>query len=345
MMLADFGAEVTAIRRPGKVNAFDPSEGMQRGKHNMDVDLKTAEGVALVRQLAAMADVFLESSRPGVMERLGLGPDLLLADNPRLIYTRLTGWGQSGPYSAKAGHDLNYLAISGALGVSGQDRPTVPPAMFGDISNGSYMAAFGIVAALFDRVGTGKGQIVDAAICDGAAFGMAGIFSEMKSGMFSGELGTHVLSGHAPFYRSYRCADGKWYSVGAIEPQFYAAFLGAMGLEDVDPSPHAQWSTAEWDSLRARLDVQFATESRDAWAQRFADVDACTAPVLNVDELDSDPHLRARGTIIRQKDGSLRSAPAPRLSAYPDLYDVGHPRDSKTDVKEVGEAQPSVATA
>lgn len=325
MMLADFGAEVIAIRRPGPVTAFDPSEGMRRGKQMLEIDLKDPVGLAQVRQMAADADVFLESARPGVMERLGLGPDELIALNPRLVYARLTGWGQSGPYAHKAGHDLNYLAISGALGVSGQERPTVPPALFGDIGNGSYLLAFGIAAALLDRTRTGKGQVIDAAICDGAAFGMAGIFSETRSGMFDGQLGTHVLSGHAPFYRSYRCADGKWFSVGAVEPKFYQAFLETMGLDDVDRSVHGQWSRKNWDGLRDQLDALFATAPRSEWERRFADVDACTAPVLDVEELAHDPHLMARGVVVRQADGTLRSAPAPRFSSYPQLCQINDP--------------------
>lgn len=323
MMLADFGAEVIAVRRPGRPAVFDPSEGMKRGKVIVEADLKDPRGIAEVRRLVAGADVFLESARPGVMERLGLGPDVLMADNPGIIYARVTGWGQSGPYALKAGHDLNYLAISGALGVSGLERPVVPPALFGDIGNGSYLAAFGIVAALLDRARTGRGQVVDAAICDGAAFAMAGIFCEMKSGMFGGALGSHVLSGDAPFYRTYRCADGKWFSVGAIEPKFYAALLEGLGLDDVDASPGAQWASEHWPALRQRMDALFASRTRDEWAATFADVDACTAPVLEVAELAMDPHLRARGSIVEQEGGGLSAAPAPRFSAYPELGNAG----------------------
>ncbi len=322
MMLADFGAEVISIRRPGPVDVFDPSAGMIRGKSMREIDLKQADGVDQVTALAAGADVFLESSRPGVMERLGLGPDVLHAVNPGLVYARLTGWGQSGPYSQMAGHDLNYLAVSGALGISGIDRPVAPPALLGDIGNGSYLAAFGIVTALLDRQRTGRGQVVDIAISDGAAFGLSGIFSEMRSGMFAGAIGTHVLSGNAPFYRTYRCADGKWFSVGAIESKFYAAFLGALGLSDVDPSPRAQWRISDWPVLRDKLDAIFLSKSRDEWTALFEGVDACTAPVLNLDELTVDPHLKARGTVQVESNGDLRSAPAPRFSAYPHLHAI-----------------------
>lgn len=336
MMLADFGADVISIRRPGPPSVFDPSEGMKRGKTGRDIDLKDPEGVAEIRRLVAGADVFLESARPGVMERLGLGPEVLMADNPRLVYARVTGWGQDGPYAQRAGHDLNYLAVSGALGVSGLERPVVPPALFGDIGNGSYLAAFGVVAALLDRAQTGKGQIVDAAICDGAAFAMAGIFCEMKSGMFGGSLGTHALSGDAPFYRTYRCADGKWFSVGAIEPKFYAALLDILGLDDVDRSPRGQWRQEDWPGLRGRLDALFASRTRDEWTAIFAEVDACTAPVLDVDELAADPHIRARGTVFRDKDGSLHAAPAPRFSTYPLSNAAGASATSSPEPDERG---------
>lgn len=319
MMLSDFGAAVIAVRRPGEAQVFDPFESMQRGKTVIEADLKSTAGLERARALACEADVLLESARPGVMERLGLGPAVLTAANPRLVYARLTGWGQAGPYAGKAGHDLNYLAISGALGVSGQTAPTAPPALFGDIGNGSYLAAFGIVTALLDRTRTGRGQVVDAAICDGATYSMAGLFGEMKNGLFPGTLGTHVLSGHAPFYRSYRCADGRWFSVGAIENKFYVAFLEAMGLGDVDNSPRSQWSQKKWPGLRDRLDATFLSRPRDDWTAHFADIDACVAPVLEIAELVDDPHVAARRTVARTADGGLRAAPSPRFSGYPDL--------------------------
>jgi alpha-methylacyl-CoA racemase len=245
------------------------------------------------------------------MERRGLGPDALLARNPRLVYTRLTGWGQSGPYAARAGHDINYLAISGALGVTGVDQPVAPPALLGDLASGSFLAALGTVLALFERERTGAGQVVDAAIVDGAALLLSAAFGERASGMWKGGRGTHVLSGAAPFYGVYRCADDGWFSVGAIEPQFYAALVDLLGLDDMGE----QWDETRWPERRGRVAAAFIAKRRDEWTAAFAAVDACGAPVLDVDELATDPHLSDRLTVL-DKDGRLQAAPAPRLSGH-----------------------------
>jgi alpha-methylacyl-CoA racemase len=263
--------------------------------------------------MAEHVDVLLEGNRPGAMERRGLGPEELLARNPRLVYTRLTGWGQSGPYAQRAGHDINYLAISGALGATGTDAPVAPPALLGDLASGSLLAALGTVLALYERHRTGKGQVVDAAIVDGAALLLSAAMGEFASGFWSGGRGTHVLSGAAPFYGVYRCADGRWFSVGAIEPKFYAAFLDIAGLREFADD---QWDAAQWPARRRRVEEVFATRSRDEWTKVFADIDACGTPVLEIDEVSADPHLAARRTVL-DFDGHLQASPAPRLSHHP----------------------------
>jgi alpha-methylacyl-CoA racemase len=311
MVLADFGAEVLHILRPG-ASGPDPAAFLRRGKQELVVDLRHERGPEVIARLAETSDVLLESNRPGVMERRGLGPDELLARNPRLVYTRLTGWGQTGPYAQRAGHDINYLAISGALGAIGAAEPVPPLALLGDLASGSLQAVLGTVLALFERERTGRGQVVDAAIVDGAVLLLSAAFGERASGMWRGGRGTHVLSGVAPFYGVYECADGGWFSVGAIEPQFYVALLDLLG---VDAPARAQWDEAAWPALRGRLAAVFRTRPRDEWTAAFAAVDACGAPVLDIDEVDADEHLAARGT-VRREGGRLHSGRAPRLSAH-----------------------------
>jgi alpha-methylacyl-CoA racemase len=314
MILADFGADVLAVRRPDRQGP-DPSRGLMRGKRELTVDLRKPAGVDLIRRLALRADVLLESFRPGVAERLGLGPEPLMSANAGLVYARLTGWGQTGPYALRAGHDINYLAVSGALGVSGLDMPIAPPALLGDLANGSYLAVIGILTALYERRISGEGRLIDAAIVDGAALMLSAIFGELESGDWPGTRGTHVLSGAAPFYGVYQCSDGAWFSVGAIEHKFYLNLLDLLGLVDVDRTPAAQWDREKWPALRARIVNLFSRRTRDDWAADFAAVDACGAPVLEVFELAQDPHLAARGTVVRT-GSTLKAAAAPRLSGY-----------------------------
>jgi alpha-methylacyl-CoA racemase len=312
MLLADFGADVLSVERPGR-SAFDPAKYLSRGKRSAIVDLRAPRGPEVIARLAEHADVLLESNRPGTLERRGLGPDVLCERNPRLIYTRLTGWGQDGPYADRAGHDINYIAIAGSLGVIGTTEPVPPLAMLGDLAAGSLMAAFGIVAALFARSLTGRGQVVDAAVADGAALLNSTWLAELNAGVWAGR-GRHLLSGVAPFYGVYRCADGGWFAVGAIEEKFYTQFLDALGLVDVD---HARRLDPQaWPALKARVTEVFATQPRDHWTAAFAGIDGCGTPVLELDELADDPHLRARGTVVRE-DGRLHAAPAPRLSRTP----------------------------
>ena len=337
MMLADFGAAVTGMVRPAGL-AVDPARGMARGKDLIAVDLARAEGQALARRLARTVDVVLESNRPGVMERLGLGPELLMADNPRLVYCRLTGWGQSGPYAARAGHDINYLAISGLLGMCGPRAPVAPPAFLGDLANGSYLAVIGIMLALFQREGSGRGQVVDAAIADGAAYMLTAMFAERALGLWQGSPADHLLAGDAPFYGSYACRDGGWFAVGAIEAKFYAALLAVLDFDDVPCDASAQFDRAAWPALRARIAARFGERNRDEWTRAFDGIDACATPVLGLDELVDDPHLAARRVVVAGA-GSPLAAAAPRFGSdpiQPAASTAPNPRDPVAVLRDHG---------
>lgn len=314
MLLADFGADVVAIERPGEPMPFDPAASLSRGKRSVVLDLRAPRGAEVITRLADDADVLLESNRPGTMERRGLGPDVLCERNPRLIYARLTGWGQEGPYSSRAGHDINYTAIAGTLGVVGNEAPVPPLALVGDLAGGSLPTALGIVMALYERTVTGLGQVVDGAIADGSALLNLTNLAELNAGIWAGR-GKHILSGAAPFYGTYACADDAYFAVGAIEPKFYAQFLTALGITDIEPAQ--QMKPAGWPALRARVAAIFGAKPRSHWVAVFADIDGCGAPVLDLDELADDPHLRARGTIVKMDDGTVTAAPAPRLSRTP----------------------------
>lgn len=334
MLLADFGADVIAVERP-ETPGFDPAKYLARGKRSAIVDLRQPRGAEVIAKLADTCDVLLESNRPGTMERRGLGPDVLRARNPRLIYARLTGWGQDGPYSSRAGHDINYTAVSGTLGAIGGEVPVPPMAFVGDLAGGSLTTALGIVLALFERTVTGKGQVVDAAITDGSALLNTTHLAELSADIWPGR-GRHILSGAAPFYGVYVCADEHHFAVGAIEPKFYAQFMAALGIDDVDPA--RQMDPATWPALRERVAAVFATKPRSHWAAVFADIDGCGSPVLELGELADDPHLRARGTIITAEDGSVTAAPAPRLSRSPGRIRPG-PSGRGADTRAVlGEA-------
>jgi alpha-methylacyl-CoA racemase len=331
MLLADFGADVVAVDRPGTPHPFDPARSLSRGKRSAVVDLRAPRGPEIIARLADTADVLLESNRPGTMERYGLGPDVLCERNSGLIYARLTGWGQDGPYRDRAGHDINYAAIAGTLGVIGDERPVPPLAMLGDLAGGSLFAALGIVMALYERTVTGRGQVIDAAIADGSALLNLTNLAEFNAGIWAGR-GRHILSGTAPFYGPYACADGRFFAVGAIEPKFYANFLGALGLDDVDIAE--QLNPAHWAELRERITAVFATKPRAHWTSVFADTDGCGAPVLELDELADDPHLRARSTLVTEPDGSVTASPAPRLSRTPGRLGTT-PRASGADTRDV----------
>jgi alpha-methylacyl-CoA racemase len=312
MMLADHGAEVIRIDRPGaRIDAKDP---LLRSRRLIGVDLKTDAGKARVRDLIKGADGLIEGFRPGVTERLGLGPDVLLADNPRLVYGRMTGWGQTGPYAAAAGHDINYIALAGALHAYGRagEKPTPPINMVGDFGGGGMMLAFGMVAALLHAARTGQGQVIDAAMTDGAAVLMSMIWGFRSHGIWADERGVNMLDTGAHFYDTYATADGKWISIGSIEPQFYAELRRLAGLA-ADKDFDAQMDRAAWAPLTAKLTAVFASRTRDEWCALMEMTDVCFAPVLSMAEAPTHPHNAARGTFI-EVGGVVQPAPAPRYS-------------------------------
>lgn len=326
MLLADMGAEVVRIERPGTA-VFNPV--VERARHRLALDLRGEEGRATARTAAQAADVLLEGFRPGVMERLGLGAEELCAANPRLVYARLTGWGQEGPLAQAAGHDINYIAVAGALSVFGKagEPPVAPQNLLGDFGGGSLYCALGIVAALFERERSGRGQVVDAAIVDGVASLMSFFAGTRGHPLLSPERGGGMLGGAAHFYRSYACADGRHIAVGAIEPQFYAELLERLGL--AEELGAGQLDPAGWDDGTERLAALFATRIRDEWCALLEGIDACAAPVLELDEAAGHPHNAARG-LYRERGGALHTAPAPRFSRTPSAI-----RDGAEDGAEV----------
>jgi alpha-methylacyl-CoA racemase len=314
MMLADHGAEVIRIARPGKLGRMqEAADPLLRSRTSIALDLKTPAAVAAVRRIAATADGLIEGYRPGVTERLGLGPDVLIADNPRLVYGRMTGWGQTGPMAAEPGHDINYLAISGALHAFGRagEKPTPPINMVADFGGGGMMLAFGMLAAILQARTTGRGQVVDAAMTDGAAVLMSMIWGMRAAGQWDGGRGGNALDTGAHYYDTYETADGKWISLGAIEPQFYAEFRQVMGLDD--PRWDAQHDPAQWPALKAELEARFRARTRAQWVEAFRGREVCFAPVLDFDDALADAHNRARGTFV-EAGGVAMPAPAPRYS-------------------------------
>ncbi len=338
MFLADLGAEVVRIDRPTGSTRFptgnagdrgdvgDPGEAtsrtnpwdvLNRNRAGVAVDLRSEAGKGLVVQLAQRADVLIEGFRPGVAERLGVGPEQLCAANPRLVYGRMTGWGRDGPLAPRAGHDLNYVGLAGALAHIGrQGQPPTPPLnLVGDFGGGGMLLAAGVLAALVERQRSGRGQVVDAAMVDGAALLMAPLFGAWSSGYWSAERGTNLLDSGAPFYDCYECADGGWVAVGALEPQFYAALLEGLDLAGKPGLPD-QHDRSRWPELRARLTEAFRTRTRDEWAEHFAGVDACVTPVLDMGEAPAHPHAAARAAFT-DVEGVPQPSPAPRFDRTP----------------------------
>ena len=312
MMLADHGAEVIRVDRPGaRIDARDP---LLRSRRLIGVDLKSPEGKAKVRELVKTADGLIEGFRPGVTERLGLGPDVLLADNPRLVYGRMTGWGQTGPYAHAAGHDINYIALAGALHAYGRagEKPTPPINMVGDFGGGGMMLAFGMVSALLHAQKTGQGQVIDTAMTDGAAVLMSMIWGFRANGIWRDERGVNMLDTGAHFYDTYETSDGKWISIGSIEPQFYAELRRLAGLTE-DKDFDAQMLMPEWPRLKEKLTALFKSKTRDEWCSLMEMTDVCFAPVLSMAEAPHHPHNAMRGTFI-EVDGVMQPAPAPRYS-------------------------------
>jgi acetyl-CoA hydrolase len=317
MLLADLGAEVTLVERLGGVGSIDFGETaiFNRGKRSIALDLKSPDAVELVLRLVERADGLVEGMRPGVMERLGLGPDACLRRNPRLAYGRMTGWGQTGPLAARAGHDLNYLGVSGAAWFASPpgEPPFPPPTLVGDMGGGALYLAVGLLAAILHARGGGAGQVIDAAIVDGSAH-LANLLLALKgSGQLGPARGASILDG-PHWSRCYRCADGRYVSVQAVEPRFYAVLLERLGLSgDADLREH-QYDAARWPALSRRLEVLFATRPRDAWCALVEGSDACLGPVLDPDEAARHPHNVARGTFVAP-GGVLQASAAPRFGA------------------------------
>ncbi|WP_228973810.1 CaiB/BaiF CoA-transferase family protein [Streptomyces sp. DH12] len=319
MLLADLGADVVRVDRPGGAGlGIDPAYDLtNRNKRSVLLDLKAADGPARLLDLVARADVLIEGYRPGVAERLGVGPDECLARNPRLVYGRMTGWGQDGPLARRAGHDVSYIAVTGTLSLFGRpdEPPTVPANLVGDYAGGSLYLVVGVLAALHHaRSEGGTGQVVDAAVADGAAHLATMIHAMLAAGAWQDRRGSNLLDGGCPFYGTYETADGAHMAVGALEQRFYDVFTRVLGLDDATAA--ARHEPARWDELRTAVAARFATRTREEWTALFEDTDACVAPVLTLREAPAHPHLAARGTFTEHA-GLTQPAPAPRFSATP----------------------------
>ncbi len=320
MVLSDLGAEVLRITRPG-VPTLLSEEGadlLSAGRAELALDLKDPAAVATVLQIVQRADALIDPFRPGVMERNGLGPDTALARNPRLVYARMTGYGQHGPMAQRAGHDINYISLTGALGASARqgERPLFPLNLLGDFGGGGMLLALGIVSAVLHARASGEGQVIDVAMVDGAALLTTMIQGLRQAGMWSEVAGTNLLDSGAPFYEVYETSDGRHMAVGALEPQFHARLVALLGIP---PEEMVQWDRERWPEHRARLAETFAGRTRDEWTELFADEDACVTPVLGLHEAAGHPHALARGAFVNapQSTERTRPAPAPRFAATP----------------------------
>ncbi|MDL2078536.1 CaiB/BaiF CoA-transferase family protein [Streptomyces sp. GXMU-J15] len=326
MLLADLGADVVRVDRPGGQGlAIDPAYDItNRNKRSVVIDLKAPDGPARVLDLAARADILIEGYRPGVTERLGIGPEDCHARNPRLVYGRMTGWGQDGPLARTAGHDIGYIALTGTLGMIGTpDQPPPAPAnLLGDYAGGSLYLVVGVLAALHHARATGAGQVVDAAIVDGTAHLSAMIHGMLAAGGWQDRRAVNLLDGGCPYYGTYETADGKYMAVGALEPQFYDTFLDLLGIEG-HADARKDWT--RWGELREAVTARFRSRTRDEWTAVFEGSDACVAPVLTLREAPHHPHLAARGTFT-DHDGITQPAPAPRFSVTPTTVRTGPAR-------------------
>ncbi|MEJ2868187.1 CaiB/BaiF CoA-transferase family protein [Actinomycetospora sp. OC33-EN08] len=338
MVLADAGADVVRIDRPA-----GPVDGgaLLRGRPWIGLDLKSDAGLTTARALVDRADVLLEGFRPGVMERLGLGPEPCCAANPGLVYGRMTGWGQDGPRAHQAGHDINYLALTGALrSIARRGEAPVPPLnLVGDYGGGGMLLAVGVLTALLARGRdgrTGRGQVVDAAMVDGVSLLMTGIWSRAAQGRWQGEPGTNDIDTGAPFYDVYATADGEYMAVGSIEPAFWRALLAGLGIDPAEVGE--QWDRARWPETKRRIAAAFGVRTRAEWTERFDGVDACVTPVLSMAEAAVDEHLTARGTLVPDDDGHPGPAPAPRLSGTP--LGAGDPADLDSALRRWDVAAP-----
>jgi alpha-methylacyl-CoA racemase len=345
MLLADLGADVVRVDRSGAPSAASEQYVMHRGRRSIAVDLKHPSGRDVVLRLAARSDALIEGFRPGVMERLGLGPDDCRSNNERLVYGRMTGWGQDGPLALTAGHDIDYIAISGALGCVARagERPVAPVNFLGDFGGGGLFLAFGIVAAMWEATRSGRGQVVDAAMVDGSAVITTMLHGLMAQGRWRDEAGVNFADSGSNYYDTYRCADGRHVAVGAIEGPFYSALLDGLGLTR-DEVPDRSDPT-NWPALKERFAAVFLTRTRDEWAALFDATDACVAPVLGLTEAPLHPHNAARGVFI-ERGGVVQPAPAPRFDRTPNTLDRLPPRPGEhtTDVlRELGYDDTAIA--
>jgi alpha-methylacyl-CoA racemase len=347
MLLADMGADVVRVERlagGSPIGIAPTGDLLNRSRRSIAVDLKSDEGRAVVLGLAARSDVLIEGFRPGVAERLGLGPQDCAAVNERLVYGRMTGWGQDGPLAPRAGHDINYIALTGALWATGRppDRPVPPLNLVGDFGGGALFLAFGVVSAVLEARSSGHGQVVDAAMVDGTALLTTLMFGLRSQGLWKNERGANLLDTGAPFYDVYECADGRFLAVGALEPQFYAELMARTGF---DPEGQQQFDLARWPEQKARWAELFRTRPRDEWAQLLEGVDACAYPVLDWEEAPKHPHMAERGTYV-EVDGVVQPAPAPRFSRTP--ADAPRPpvapgADTNAVLAELGYAEDDIA--
>ncbi len=338
MILADLGADVVRIERPDaalRVGDEEHLDQMLRSRRRVRLDARVPAERAALHDLVDRADVLLDGFRPGVAERMGIGPAEAHARNPGLVYGRITGWGQEGPRAATAGHDINYLALTGALGAlaRGGEPPRAPLNLLADFGGGSLYLVVGILAALLERTRSGRGQVVDAAMVDGVVSLLQLIWSLRGTGQWSDTPGQNLLDGGAPFYDTYACADGGWVAVGALEPAFFHQLVEGLGWEDAAAVAASQYDTRSWPALRARLAETFASRTREEWAGVFDGTDACVTPVLSLDEASRDPHLRARTTVV-DADGVPQAAPAPRFSRTP-AGEIIPPRSAPDDLAAV----------
>lgn len=343
MLLSDLGADVVRIDRKGSTRS-SPADVTARGRRSVALDLKSPAAVEACLKLMEGADAVFEGFRPGVMERLGLGPDVALARNRALVYGRMTGWGQTGPYAKAAGHDMNYIAITGALDAIGtEDKPIPPLNLVGDFGGGALYLAFGLLAGVIHARETGRGQVIDCAMSDGAASLMAMFYGFKAMGMWREGRRANLLDGGAHFYDTYRCADGKWVSIGSIEPQFYLLLLEKTGIDD--PHFQAQMSREDWPALREKLAAVIATKTRDEWCALMDATDVCFAPVLSMDEAPHHAHNKARETFV-EVAGVVQPAPAPRFSATPGVIQGPPPKigaDNASALADWGFAASAIA--
>lgn len=337
MMLADLGADVVRIARPGGDGlnlAAERPDWLLRNRRFTTVDLKDAEGLEFVKRLISVADVVIEAGRPGVVERLGIDPEQALQTNPGLIFARMTGWGQHGPRAHTAGHDINYLSLTGGLHALGHagSRPTVPLNLLADIAGGSMTLVISVLAALAERGRTGKGQTLDVAMVDGTATALQMIFALRSAGAWSDDRASNLLDGGAPFYDTYECADGRWIAVGALEPAFYSAFVSGLGLDEGELPPREDH--ANWPRLREIFGEKIRAQSREHWSHQFSGSDACVTPVLTFAEAPLDPHLQAREAFL-EIDGAVQSRPAPQFPEARATPPIAPPTPLQDDRAEI----------